>query len=36
LKGQHERGAMDNPAPIEIEASDSNNDASRSLENLQP
>lgn len=36
LKGQHERGAMDNPARIEIEVSDSNNDASRSLENLQP
>ena len=30
------RGAMDNPARIEIEASDSNNDASRSLANLQP
>lgn len=36
LKGQHERGAMDNPARIEIEASDSISDASQSLEFLQP
>lgn len=36
LKGQHERGAMDNPARIEIEPSDSIDDASQSLEFLQP
>lgn len=35
-KGQRERGAMDNPAHIEIEASDTIIDTSQSLEFLQP
>ena len=36
LKGQHERGVVDNPARIEIEASDSIIDTSPTLEFLQP
>lgn len=35
-KGQHARGAMDNPAQIDIEASHTIIDASQSLEFLQP
>ena len=36
LRGQHERGAVDNPAPIEAEVSDFIIGTSSALEFLQP